>query len=569
MRYRYKYNSLRHPKHSEGSSFCAKDIIALLFIALSLTWHSLALADISVHLDPPAARLGQVFHLNFTIEGSQRVGIPDFTPLQTDFTVIGTERSTAYSMLNGQTKTMVQWMVLLTAKKTGMLTIPAIQFGSQQSTPSSIQITEEKVNATQEQPSGALPEEVMLKIEVDRQALLVNEQLIYTVKLYNSQRLLDAQYVPPQVEDALMVPLGEGRRYQTTLAGQQYSVEEQQYAIFPQKSGELSIIAPEFSALVFDTVPRRITAHVKSINIPVKPIPANITGKYWLPAKQMAITETYDKSSDTLTEGSTLVRHITIQASGMPAQLLPTLSFKSQAEFNVYPEKPELQNTARQQQLIGRTDTKVTYILNQSGTVTIPALEVPWFNTDTGKEEIASLPARTITIQAVNGTQAKAPVQAKQLAPMSPAVKSSLTTPLSHERLGWWLAGGFATAWLLTLALWRFRKTHGSQADTKKAVLKALKAACMKHNAKQAEAVLLRWAVLQSAEGVLMNLYQIERWVQDPALKKELVLLSQALYSQQQTIPWQGHRLWQAIKTYKHVPAVKPKETRDLPSIHP
>ncbi len=71
-------------------------------------------------------------------------------------------------------------------------------------------------------------------------------------------------------------------------------------------------------------------------------------------------------------EGSTLIRTFTLQAAGIPAQLLPSLQFNSKAQFSSYPEKPELRNMTRQQDVVGRADIKVTYLLNKSGQITIP-----------------------------------------------------------------------------------------------------------------------------------------------------------------------------------------------------
>ena len=48
------------------------------------------------------------------------------------------------------------------------------------------------------------------------------------------------------------VPFGGERRYQVNKNGRTYAVEEQQFALFPQKSGDLKIKPPVFNALVYD-----------------------------------------------------------------------------------------------------------------------------------------------------------------------------------------------------------------------------------------------------------------------------------------------------------------------------
>ncbi len=539
----------------------------LLIITL-LCWSIITWAAVSTRVDPSVIRMGETFRLTITIEAPMPDSVPDLTPLQENFTIVGTERSMAYSIVNGQKHSVNQWIILLEPQKPGTLLIPAIQIGQQQSTANSIEVTGDAAatTPTNKQDNSATQDEVWLKTEVSSRKLFINQQAIYTVKLYNSQRLLDAEYQPPHIEDALLIPLGDSRHYQTILNNRNYAVEEQQYAIFPQKSGDLKIIAPSFNALIFDRVPRRVKMHGKTIDLAVQPIPADYKGKYWLPAKQAALTEVYDSINATMSQGSTLIRTVTLQAAGVPAQLLPTLDFESTPQFNSYPEKPELRNTAKQQDLIGRADIKVTYLLNKAGDITIPGLQVHWFNTDTGKEETVSLPARTIEVIAKGNAQQK------------PTTKPPTMLPTKHidtlvvgksDNLSWWIAGGFALAWFITLGLWWLGKNPSVKSGDKRAALKQLHEACKSNNPAQAQITLLHWAALQWPNSPPLNLHHLAKLVHDTALKKQLTLLSQALYSQEKNTLWQGETLWHSLKTYlRKKPASKGKAS-GLPPINP
>ena len=546
-----------------------KRTILQIAFAVLLCWHVGAMANISVTIDPPAVSLGDTFRLTFTIDNPQGGGIPDLTPLQENFNIVGTERNMSYSIVNGQTQSAGQWTVLLVAKKAGALAIPPIRIGHQESTASSIEVTTNKESITPDN-QGIPQDDVMIKTEVSQQEAFINQQVIYTVKLYNSQRLLDAQYQPPSVEDALLIPLGDGRRYNTELNGRSYAVEEQQYAIFPQKSGDLDIASPAFNALVFSNVPKRINARSKTRKLVIKPIPADFKGKYWLPAKQVALTEVYDQTDTTMKQGGTLVRTVTLQANGVPAQLLPTLTFATSSQFNLYPEKPELNNTARQQELIGRADAKVTYVLNKAGQITIPALQVTWFNTDTGKEEIVSLPARTIVVEPTN---ASAPGNMVKVPPAT--VDNTQATPLpalpveNSSPLAWWIAAGFALAWIVTLGLWRFRKSPNGRKRDKQLALRALRKACENNNASHTQVALLRWAACQWPDVDVLNVHQLAKLVHDSTMKKQLSLLSQALYSEEMNIEWQGATLWRRVCAYLRAKPTQKGKASDLPPINP
>lgn len=543
-----------------------------IWIAILFCWQVMAMAAISVQVTPSTVQVGQSFRLILTLDNPKSAGIPNLTPLQKDFKIVGTERNMVYSVINGQAQATGQWSVILIPKKTGILAIPPLQIGQEQSIGSSIEVTAGPTTSLNDDEDRA-EDEVLIETEINQQELFLNQQAIYTVKLYNSQRLMDAEYVPPNVEDALLVPLGGGKRYQKFLNGRSYMVEEQQYAVFPQKSGNLKIEPPTFNALVFDTVPRRISVHGKTVEAKVKPIPADYKGKYWLPAKQVALTAVYDQLDKTIKEGETLVRTVTLQAAGVPAQLLPTLEFNSTDHYRTYPEKPELKNTARQQDLIGRADIKVTYVFNKAGKITIPELQVPWFNTETGKEEIATLPAHTIQVEGGEPSAAKQNISATSSSVSKENEQKSRAPSMvkvneSTNSLAWWIAGGFALAWLITLFLWLGRHKSFNRGKDKQQALKALQQACKNGNPKQAQAALLRWAALQWPDLELINLQQIARQTHDTDLKKELSLLSQAIYSHGNAT-WQGDALWRNMVAYLHMkPGVKSKRN-ELPPINP
>ena len=60
--------------------------------------------------------------------------------------------------------------------------------------------------------------------------------------------------------------------------------------------------------------------------------------------------ERYNPALANVAKGDAVVRTITLQAEGMPAELLPTLEFTDNEHFSVYPEKSETKNTLRQQE---------------------------------------------------------------------------------------------------------------------------------------------------------------------------------------------------------------------------
>jgi hypothetical protein len=531
-------------------------------------------AEIQVQVDPSQVTIREAFKLTLIQNDPQNGGIPDLTVLQKDFVILGTERNVNYSIINGQAQSSSQWVVALRAKKSGILTIPAIKIGLEQSTPLSINV--EAGSKTQDlQLNSAQSQDVILTAEIDEKKPYVNQQIIYTVRLYVSKQLLNADYQGPQVDDALLIPLGEEKRYQKVQNNINYAVEEQSYAIFPQKSGPLKIKSPIITALVYDIDPQRIQAQDKPINLTVQSIPNQYKGKTWLPAKQIRLSEHYENSSQSISQGSTLTRTVMVEGVAVPAQLLPTLEFKETDAFNVYPEKGAERNQIKQGQLVGSTEIKVTYLFNKAGKVTIPELRLRWFNTETGKEEIAILAPRSLDITpsssgAVNNTTSyPAASTSKTSVTKQPSDSVSYSSPASNN-WAWIVAALFALAWLLTLGLWGWqRRSRNLGKGQYKSALDELGKACSQGNPQGARDALLKWATLHWPDAPLLNLTDLNKLVRDAHLKKQLHILSQVLYGSENKALWRGDELLRAVHSIKRAQAGSKRKAQILPPINP
>lgn len=559
-----------------------------LIMAIALSVCTLvAQADVQVQIDPSPVTVDATFQLTLTQAGSQAAGVPDLRILQKDFLILGTARQVSYSVVNGQSSMSNQWVITLKPLRSGVLSIPAITIGKEQSNPMTINV--ETAASKQTTVQNNIPvstdlnkQGLALKTSVDLTKPYVNQEIIYTVKLYNSKRLLDAEYQPPKAEDALIIPLGDAKRYQTFQNSTNYVVEEQKYAVFPQKSGTLTISSPAFTALVYDFNPQRITARDKALSVAVQPIPKQFQNKTWLPAKEVRLSEQYENASQSLSQGSTLVRTITLEGLGIPAQLLPNLTFSADDNFSVYPEKGTDRNQVRQGELSGSTEFKVTYLFNKAGSITLPEVRVEWFNTQTGTAEVTLLAPRSIKITAApepqNNTSPNNLVN-RPPAAVTPAPEIAADTtsvhPLAPAPINYWpwlIAGFFACAWLSTIALGRWSKRSRAASRTAyKQALKQLKNACASACPQEARNALLRWAALHWPDASLLSLNELTQLVHDVPLKKQIHILSQVLYKKEGKALWRGDELFNAVHALKKpaVVAAGNKKNTVLPPINP
>ncbi len=550
----------RSTKQSTGETMAKAQ--KCLFILLLAGWQALSFATLVTDLDPPHAHAGETLRLTFRLSQSQTSAQPDLSPLEHDFTVIGTTQQLSYTVINGVAQSLRQWTILLVAKKQGLLTIPSIQIGHERSAPRQVNITGPTKNSTSQ--TQMTPEEdvsAKLETQLSQPSAYINEQVIYTVKLYSDQPLLNGEYHAPRIENGLLIPLGNGQRTQTTLNGHDYAVDEQQYAIFPQKSGPLRIIPPVFSGLVYDSMPRQILLKGTEKSLMVKPIPKSHTGTHWLPAKKVALSEAYDTTDSTVPAGKTVVRTITLHAVGMPAELLPTIALSHNQAFNVYPEKPTTKNALNQNNLMGTQTTKVTYLFHQTGRVTLPSIDVAWFNTQTRRTEHATLPSHSFEITPKAGTPAAVskPLDQTQAKPVS-------ARPPTPPRSIWIISSaamGLVCACIAMACAWAWRRQRAKPAPRHQPLRKS----SVLGHPKEAKEAVLAWAAQQWPEATILNLNDVVMHAQDAPLKQAIDALSNTLYgpSHQQT-PWNGRALWRSLAHYR---SKKPTKKRTKPPLPP
>ncbi|RUR13833.1 BatD family protein [Legionella sp. km772] len=542
-----------------------------LFFALVLsTYVFMVHAEIQVQVNPSPVTINETFQLTLTQSDAQAGGVPDLSVLQKEFIILGTARQVNYSVINGQSTSTSQWVVTLKPLKTGVLSIPAIKMGAESSAPMTINV---EAAGTKQDNSDFDQQDLLLKTSVNQDRPYVNQEIIYTVKIYNSKRLLDADYEAPKADNGLIIPLGDTKQYQTVQNNTSYVVEEQKYAVFPQKSGEFTISSPSFTALVYGFDPQRVKVSDKATKLTIQPIPPQYQGA-WLPAKKVSLSEEYENANQSLSQGSTLVRTVVVEGTGIPAQLLPSLDFKNSDAFSVYPEKGTDRNQIKQDELVGRTEFKVTYLFNKPGKIIIPELKLTWFNTTTGKEEIAILAPRSLDITPSLTTNSSQTPTTSQV-PTTTAANKAESLPVGSLPVKdtsywpWLLALFFAAAWLITLGLAWWKKPRGTRRKhTEKKALESLKEACTSGNPQAARDALLKWASINWPDVALLNLNQLAQLTHDSQLKKQIQLLSQALYKKHNHT-WRGEELCQAVLALKANKTGWTGKTTVLPPINP
>ena len=541
-----------------------------------------ALAALQAYVDHNPVSQDESFTL--TVESSGDVdGSPDWSPLKQDFDLQGQSRNTSLSIINGSMSRKTQWMISLIPKRSGRIQIPPISVGAEQTQPLSVTVTPAS-QAQAQQPGGDL----FMEVSAEPTTAYVQQQIIYTVRLFHAVDLGNGSSLSqPDLPDgnAVVEKLGKDNSYQSVRDGVRYDVIERRYAIYPQKSGDVDIAPVEFDGDIvqggggngmfafgidpFNQRTRHKRLHSRTIHITVKPIPAAFHGTQWLPARSLQLEQSWSPTPPKFEVGQPVTRTLSVLADGLTSSQLPALGTGAVNGVKQYPDQPSLKETQAGDGITGLRTEKTAYIPTHAGTVTLPAVRIPWWNTTTDKMEVATLPARTFTVAPASADGSATPPPAPTAAatptpppqpskPVATVLTPSTQAPARAVPGRWpWIALLLGIGWLATGAAWwrqaRRRNTRINPAQREDESLrhleKALKTSCHANDAAQAKHAVLAWARYRWAEHPPMSLTAVARRCPGP-LGDALAELDRALYAQTASA-WQGETLWRQFCAHK------------------
>lgn len=546
-------------------------------------------AEISVRTDRDPVAVGESFQIVF--EATEDVdGDPDFAPLQKDFQVLSTGQSSSFSMINGDMARSKRWNVTVLARRAGRLTVPAIHFGRDRSPEHPIAVANAAGGKGQAE-SG----DIFLEVEAAPLRPYVQAQVVYTVRLYRAVSTSNASLNDPKVEtgDAVIERLGEDRTFETRVMGRRYLVVERSFAIYPQTSGTLTIAPLQFQAQAgrssfslldpFGPQPKTVLRQSASVSLEVAPVPAAFSGRQWIPARQVRISDEWSQQPPSFRVGEPITRTLSITADGLTASQLPEFPGGALPEFKSYPDQPALSDSRSPLGIIGTRQEKIALIPSRPGDYMLPEIRIPWWNTTANRMEYATLPERRIHVLPPLPDASAAMPEAKVAAPGSkgdveppaatadlpasePAVAAVQALAGDKSRLWQAISLVLALGWLLTIVVaWRKTRSGGNarSADGNRRIggaIRAVQNACSANDPRRAKDALLRWSALIWADDPPHSIGAIEaRCGRDMA--RELADLNSALYGRD-AATWRGAGLW---KAFSAEPAALRPPARETP----
>ena len=573
-------------------------------------------AGLQAQLDRNKLAEGDTLVLSLSAPGDSS-GAPDLTPLQQDFDVLNQSQSTRLSIINGNSSSTREWQLVLAPKHTGKLHIPPLKLAGMTSPTLEVEV----LPAAQAAKLGE-SRPLALEVEVSPKDPYVQGEVIYTVRVLARASLRQASLSEPSAKDALIERLGEDKQYNTYRNGQQYQVIERRYAIFPQHSGKLEIEAPVLSAQVPEQGQRRqslrqrmfggrdpfadmqdlfghdpfgdmgglfeqtrpVQVRGRNLSLEVRPQPAQAASP-WLPAESLSLSESWSPDPPVFRVGEPVTRTLSIAAQGLTAAQLPDLNPTVPKGVKVYPDKPQSETRTEGDKLVASKVLKSALLPSRPGQLTLPAVDLTWWDTKTNRQRTATLPARTFQVlpAAAGAAASQEPVPATPV-PRGTAIPEANAAPTSAPvsvrnpadglaQLGrnliqrsrlpagyWpWIAVLLALAWMTSTGLWLRARAAiargGAQRPERPATaaptphpgkaLARLEKACRANDARTARQALLEWAAARWPENPPRRLETLGRRLDDNAAGL-LRALDQTLYTSENQA-WDGSVFWHQL----------------------
>lgn len=564
---------------------------------------------VSVDKNPVAS--GDTFILTLTVDAfiEDRAWRP--AELLTDFEVMGTSSSSTTQIIDNKTSREKTFRTVAKApQQPGEYQLGPFQVAGTESNSLTLKVLAADDPALSEQ------RDAFMRVELDRDEIYVQEQVVLTTKLYLAANLHSGNIIPPQLEDADIRQVGRDQDSTEVIDGRKFQVFQRNFIVIPQRSGEQEIRGPVFQGQInvesnrtlfpsFSST-RSVTTAATNLPLVVKPIPQDWPAQQtWLPAELVTLSLSVGNESSSqpedeqlqITQGEPLTLTYRLTAVGPLADQLPRLDELVRqldiADASIYPEAPESSMNQRNGRLISQQTLRVAIIPHSPGTLEIPSLTLPWFNTQLRDRQTATAPAQTISVapgvsdgRELQPESAEQAVESEDSSAEAPTTATSSTKPdadTDMQLLRYWQYSTVALAvlWLATLLLWlrhaRKRKHHAARATTRpaesateqdRADLKAIQRACHANDAAAVEIALKDW--MRSHLKIAGQLNALADYFNHTPLRSQIDHLQRARFSTGQHEWQEGKALWRALQgALEAHKASHAKQASVLPSLYP
>lgn len=367
-------------------------ILILINLTASLSW---AKISVSLKLDRPETILTDSVQLIVSVGGSRdSESAPAIQGLE-NFDVRPGGTSSRIEFINGKMSSGVDYTYFIQPQKTGTFQIgPArVQINDKTYTSNTAKLRVVK-------PAGGKNGDrnpIFLTAELSNDTVYVEEQTIYTLKLYLRRNVRNINLNLPESKNLIFKQIAKPIEYRSTHSGQNYRVLEVRYALVPSKAGGYAVEPAKMSMTVLKSrgsskrgfsddrfssfaTGRPVTVASKSLQLTVHPLPergkppdfSGLVGKFKMWSKLDPVT---------LKTGESATLTVSVSGQGN-VNRIPDLKIPELDHIKIYADKPVLESTQDSAGLKGSKTMKWALVPEKDGRLDVPPVAVSFFDTE-------------------------------------------------------------------------------------------------------------------------------------------------------------------------------------------
>jgi hypothetical protein len=234
-------------------------------------------------------------------------------------------------------------------------------------------------------------------------APFAREMVLLKIHGVYKQPILLEEVVQPSLANFSWTQLGRDHWSRTKLPdGQSAIAFDRTVAVFPHHAGQFTI-EPFIHKLTVNDVGERRVVEVRSKPIPFPVAPWTEPGggpdakePWWLPAKDVAITDSWSPDPETIKVGETARRIVTLEAQGMVAEGLPPRPVMRTRGIITFAGPVTRETLLTPSGPVARATYQWDVKPGVPEIIPLDAIAIPWFDTSTRTMRETEIPARQI-----------------------------------------------------------------------------------------------------------------------------------------------------------------------------
>jgi hypothetical protein len=250
--------------------------------------------------------------------------------------------------------------------------------------------------------SSAVAEVMPVAVRLPEAKAWIGQRVPFFIELRSPGSFAgSASFDLPEIPGAMVMKIGTPSVSSEEIEGKTWFVQSHEFALFSQKPGSLEI--PTFPVRFsqregFSGPASDVRADSPGFKITIQRPPGSEGIPFLVTTESLDVTETWGPAPGSAEFGAVFKRTIIQRAPQVPGMALVPSPTTAPEGIRVYPGSAETNDKLDRGDFLGERRETITYMMQKSGTLELPALSYVWWNPKTEALESKTLPAATFEI---------------------------------------------------------------------------------------------------------------------------------------------------------------------------